>query len=317
MILIYILLYILITAVIIYYLYSILNNCKYEPFTSTRYIENKVLPHMINTKSYYIVNRTNNQCLTNINGILQMQSYQKNNTVNQQWQFKKERLSNSSARNNGLEILNNVLRYRAGQRLNSSNLTYQDAINYVYRNLSPNDAFLIQQKNKNSYIYLDKQQFKLSPSARTNYTLNLKGIRYETRTGWYWSIKYIVQPLRWFFWFLSRIFYRVFRITIRLPYYYTVAIPYYINETLTIDNFNQFTRFVMKNNKLGYIIDSSKVNYIQIDKDNQYQFDSNINKITTEWYIIDAIAIERYYEDNKPIVANKEFKKSIQKSVQK
>ncbi len=76
MILLYVLLYILITALIIYYLYSILNDNQYEKFTSTRYIENKVLPNMINNnKSYYIIDRNTNECLTLNNGIIQLQPY--------------------------------------------------------------------------------------------------------------------------------------------------------------------------------------------------------------------------------------------------
>ncbi len=322
MILLYVLLYILITALIIYYLYSILNDNQYEKFTSTRYIENKVLPNMINNnKSYYIIDRNTNECLTLNNGIIQLQPYNKNNKANQEWQFKKIRLSNNAlpANYNGLEVRNNVLRYRTGENLNDSNRTYQYALNYQYRNLSPNDAFIIQQKNKNGYVYVDnKGNLKLASFRNTNYTLSLKGIRYEQRVEWIWVIRYIVQPFRtffgWLFSIFSRIFYRVFRITIRVPRFYWVAIPYYLYPTMTIDNAHEFTKFSMKNNKLAYV-DNNQAKYIQINKDKKLSFNTNINKITSEWYIVDALAIERYYEDNKAIIANKEFKKSVHESV--
>jgi hypothetical protein len=83
---------------------------------------------------------------------------------------------------------------------------------------------------------------------------------------------------------------------------------------MTIDNAHEFTKFSMKNNKLAYV-DNNQAKYIQINKDKKLSFNTNINKITSEWYIVDALAIERYYEDNKAIIANKEFKKSVHESV--
>jgi len=317
MILIYVLLYILITAIIIYYLYSILNDYQYENFTSTQYVENKILPNMINNnKSYYIVHRTTGNCLTLNNGIIQMRPYNKNNKANQEWQFRKLRLSNTTIpdKYNGLEVRNNVLKYRIGDKLNNSNRTYQHALKYQYRNLSPNDSFIIQQKNKNQYIYINNQQLKLLPNRNTGYTLKLKGIRYEKRVGWRWEVRYIVQPFRWFFWFISQIFYKIFKINIRVPYEFTVNIPYEFDYNLNIDNSHEFTKFIIKNNKLGLVTGNNEAKYIQLDKNN-ILFNTNINKISTEWYIINPNAIEKYYEDNKAIIANKDFKKSIHKSV--